>query len=156
MRHDEQTAHRTVALISSDGVYGSKPGLNLTSRLLRLHGQHIYTYILYFSCRKHVLRKTAYLPNQTCDSPALYLRRKLTFTVIVWYYNAFNPENASETNATNSTPPTKKTSKFSRHRCCLTLNSGNNVSHLHSDRCQPLTTVKHEQRKVVLRVRAAE
>ena len=27
------------------GVYGSKPGLNLTCRLLRRHGQHICTYI---------------------------------------------------------------------------------------------------------------
>ena len=27
------------------GGYGSKPGLNLTSWLLRRHGQHIYTYV---------------------------------------------------------------------------------------------------------------
>ena len=34
-----------VDLISSSGVYGSKAGLNVTSPLLRRHGQHIYTYI---------------------------------------------------------------------------------------------------------------
>ena len=37
----EQTAHRMVDLTSSYGVYGSKPGINLTSRLLRRQGQHI-------------------------------------------------------------------------------------------------------------------
>ena len=45
VRHAEQTPHRTVNLISSQGIYGPKPGLSLTSRLLRRHGQHIYTYI---------------------------------------------------------------------------------------------------------------
>ena len=43
VRHVEETPHRMVDLNSSEGVYGSKPGLNLTSRLLRRHGQHIYT-----------------------------------------------------------------------------------------------------------------
>ena len=35
VRHDEQTTHRMVGVISSYVVYGSKHGLNLTSRLLR-------------------------------------------------------------------------------------------------------------------------
>ena len=45
VRHVQQSAHREVDLIPIERVYGSKPGLNLTSRLLRRHGQHIYTYI---------------------------------------------------------------------------------------------------------------
>ena len=44
VRHVQQSSHREVDVISISGVYGSKPGLNLTSRLLR-HGQHVYTYI---------------------------------------------------------------------------------------------------------------
>ena len=39
------TSSNIMGLISSYGVYGSKPALNLTSWLLRRHGQHIYTYI---------------------------------------------------------------------------------------------------------------
>ena len=51
VRHVEQTPHRMVDLISRKGVHGSKPGLNLTARLLR-HGQHIYTYIYYCNLLK--------------------------------------------------------------------------------------------------------
>ena len=53
------------------------------------------------------------------------------------------------TNPTNTTPPTWKTYGLSRHRCCSILNFGD-VNHSHSDRCQPLTTVKHERRNVGL------
>ena len=55
VRHVEQTPHRMVDFISGEGVYGSKPGPNLTYRLLR-HAQHIYTYFyygtLYISCTR--------------------------------------------------------------------------------------------------------
>ena len=42
--------HRMVDLIARQGVCGSKPGRNLTSRLLR-HGQHIYYLLLILSLR---------------------------------------------------------------------------------------------------------
>ena len=48
MRRVQQSAHREVDLISIQGVYGSKPGRNLTSRLLRRHGQHPCTYTYNF------------------------------------------------------------------------------------------------------------
>ena len=49
-----------------------------------------------------------------------------------------------------------KTYECSRHRRCSMLKIGDNVNHSHSDRCQPLMTVKHERRNVVLRSGAAE
>ena len=61
-------------------------------------------------------------------------------------------KNASEKNATNNTPLTWKPYQFSRHRRCLTLNFGDNAYHSHSNRCQPVTTVKHEPRNVAWRV----
>ena len=92
--------------------------------------------------------KKAYLPNQTYKSSAVYLRRKLTFTAIFLVLTTnqfdafFNPKNASDRNATNSARPTWKTYEVSRRRRCLTLIFGDNANHSHSDRCQPLTTVK--------------
>ena len=41
VKHVQQSAHREVNLISIWGVYGSKPGLNLTSRSLRRQDQQI-------------------------------------------------------------------------------------------------------------------
>ena len=83
--------------------------------------------IINVSGRKHALRKTAYRPNQTWKSSAVYLRRKLTFAAIFLvlltsqFDAIFNPKNASDTNATNNTPPTSKTYEFSRHRSCLKI-----------------------------------
>ena len=44
MRHVQQSAHEKVDLISIKGVCGSKPYVNLTSRLL---GRHAHHYLLY-------------------------------------------------------------------------------------------------------------
>ena len=87
-----------------------------------------------------------------------YLKRTLTFTAIFLalmkkqFGAFFKPKYASGTNAiTDNTPrPTWKTYEFSRHRCCLTLNFGDNANQSHSDRCHPLTTVKHDPRNAVL------
>ena len=65
----------------------------------------------------------------------------------------FKPRNASDANDTNNTPPTWKTYVFSRHLRRLTLNFGDNANRSHSNRCQPLTTVKNEPRNLVWRVR---
>ena len=43
VRHDEQTAHGMVDLISSQLVYGSRPGVKMTSRLLTQHLTHHHT-----------------------------------------------------------------------------------------------------------------
>ena len=99
---------------------------------------------IYSSGTNHDLRKTPYLPNPICYASAIYLGRNLTFTAIFWVlltdqFDAFNPKNASETNATKNTPPTSKPYEFTRHRCCLPLNFGDNANHSHFDRCQPLT-----------------
>ena len=110
-----------------------------------------------FSGREHALRKTAYVPVQTWKSSAVYLRRKLTFTAtflvrLTYQLDAFfNPKHASDTNSTNNTPSIWKMYEFSRHRCRLVLKVGDTANYSHSDRCQPLTIVKHEPRK--LRVR---
>ena len=117
---------------------------------------------VYSSRRKHASRKTRYLPNHICYASGVHLERKLTFTAIFLvlladHFDAFfNAKNTSDTNATSNTPPTSKTYELSRHRCCLTLNLGDNVNHAHSDRCQPLSDCKAQRRKVLHGLAAAE
>ena len=66
---------------------------------------------MHSSGRKHALRKTAYLPKQTCVWYAQYLRLRHTFTPIFLgqmpdQFDAFfDPKNASEKNAQKITPP---------------------------------------------------
>ena len=52
---------------------------------------------------------------------------------------------------------TWKTYEFSRHRCCLALNFGDNDNHLHSHRFKPMAEScvpwKHERRNVVIQFR---
>ena len=121
---------------------------------LQVPGILFLGYIFYsISGRKHALRKTSHLPNRICYSSAVYLRRNITFASIFLgrladqFDAIFNPKNASGTNATKYTPSTWKTYEFSRHRCCLTLNFGDNASYSQSDRCQPLTDRKERAKQ---------
>ena len=111
--------------------------------LSRSHPISIYSGV-YFSGRKHALRKTAYLPNQTCDSFVVYRRKNLCSRQSFWNHRRINSTHSStrktpQRRALQITLQLKKMREFSRHRCCLTLNFGDNVNHSHSDRCQPLT-----------------
>ena len=110
---------------------------------------YIFLYI-YFSRRKHALRKASYLPKPYLVSLRSlgnrYLKKKPCIQwQSCWYHwqidhldASFNLKNASESNASNYTP-TWRTHGFSRHQCCLTLNFGDNAHHSHSDRFQRLT-----------------
>ena len=108
----------------------------------------VYWYVL--AIGKHALRWMAYLPNRTSVVIAVYLGRKayvhgnLFFVLLPDRFDAlFNPKSVSETNAIKYHPaicwPAWKTHEFSRHRCCLTLNFGDNANYSYSHRFKPLT-----------------
>ena len=64
------------------------------------------------SGRKHASEKSSCLPNDSFSTPAVYVRRKLTFTTIcsgrlTAHFDAlFNQKNASDTTSTNIASPT--------------------------------------------------
>ena len=95
MRPDEQTAHRTVDLVSSKLVYGSKPGLHLTFRLLRRQvniSVHVFMYryifgvqlrclvIRYAHCTTPRTKKTAARSHHHCRLVTFY-KTTLGFSV---------------------------------------------------------------------------
>ena len=51
-----ETPHRNVDVISSYNVYGSKPGLIVTFRVLSRHGQHIYIFMHFFDARVFTIK----------------------------------------------------------------------------------------------------
>ena len=115
---------------------------------------------IYFSGRKHALPKTAHLPNQTFESSAVYHKNKAYI-----HGNIFGTSDKSirrilqlgkrlrDERYKQHSANLRNVSSRATDRCGLTLNFGDNVNHLHPYRCQPLTTVMHERRSVVLRVR---
>ena len=87
---------------------------------------------------------------------AVYLRRKLTFTTTVFleqlphqFDALFNPKNTAETKSVSLYSDTSKylywstwkTYELSRHRCCSTLDFGDNANHSYSHRFKPSATM---------------
>ena len=97
--------------------------------------------------KRHTSRTVSSTPLQSILEESLHLRQ--------YFFNSTHSstrKTPQRRTLQNNTPPTCKTYEFSRHRC-LTSNFGDNVNQSHSDRCHPLTAVKHEPSNVVLMVR---
>ena len=131
----------------------AKPGIFVCFRWLFVETTIIFPFLadaillLVYSLAvgKHSLRKTPYLPSHICyaSDSAVYLKRKLTFTVVVSgrqtnpFDAFFSPKNAasSKENVRVLAPP--------MINGCLTLVFSDDANHSHSNhRCLPRTERK--------------
>ena len=92
--------------------------------------------------KRHTSRTVYVKPLQSILTESLHSRQLFWYCGQITWTHSWTRKMPQIRTLQNNTPPAWKTYEFSRHRCCLTLTFGDNVTHSHSDRCQPLTDRK--------------